>query len=667
VNAMAAKPTLDPVTFEVLKNSFITSVDQMAEQILRTCYSFVIYNRDFSSALHDANGNSAAQGNQDIAVHVGTLHFTCKDVMRAFEGDMHPGDVYAINDPYAGGTHFPDVRLIRPIFADGEIIAFSQSNGHWSDVGGSVPGSFDVTARDMFREGLRITPVRLFDKGRFCRDVAHLIAANTRDPASIIGDIHAQAQATQVCEREILRLVGKYGRETVETGLSEVQDYVERAMRQRLAALPDGVWETQDFIDRDPAGSEGLIPIKVKLTIKGEKAIYDFTGSHPTIGSIYNSAFGTTFSAVAAGMKTFFPDLPLNSGFYRVLEIIAPEGSIVDARWPVGVTGFLMPFEKIMNAIYEIWSKIMPQRALACAFNLEYLLTGGLDARRPEKPIFMFYDWLPGGWGGRNGKDGCNVTTACFGTGLMSQPVEGQERANPILTTEFEILTDSAGPGKWRGGVGVRKTSIMLEAEKTVISYICDRERAIVWGIEGGLPSMPHGLSIKRAGAEEEDWLGSVFSDVPIGSGDVFSRPTAGGGGFGDPLERDPALVLEDVADDYVSIERAAKDYGIVLTVVDAEICAYAVDEAATKATREAIRRQRSRWLATDPEEVAAGYRAGEIDQLDVVRRYAVVLDWDTGALLPVSTGQFREMFHKRTAATWARSGSAETPASSDV
>jgi len=664
VNAMAAKPTLDPVTFEVLKNSFITSVDQMAEQILRTCYSFVIYNRDFSSALHDANGNSAAQGNQDIAVHVGTLHFTCKDVIRAFEGDMHPGDVYAINDPYAGGTHFPDVRLIRPIFSDGKIIAFSQSNGHWSDVGGSVPGSFDVTARDMFREGLRITPVRLFDQGRFCKDVAHLIAANTRDPASIIGDIHAQAQATQVCEREILRLVGKYGRETVETGFSEVQDYVERAMRQRLAALPDGVWETQDFIDRDPAGSEGLIPIKVKLTIKGEKAIYDFTGSHPTISSIYNSAFGTTFSAVAAGMKTFFPDLPLNSGFYRVLEIIAPEGSIVDARWPVGVTGFLMPFEKIMNAIYEIWSKIMPQRALACAFNLEYLLTGGLDARRPEKPIFMFYDWLPGGWGGRNGKDGCNVTTACFGTGLMSQPVEGQERANPILTTEFEIITDSAGPGKWRGGVGVRKTSMILEAEKTVISYICDRERAIVWGIEGGLPSMPHGLSITRAGAEREDWLGSVFSDVPIGSGDVFSRPTAGGGGFGDPLERDPALVLEDVADDYVSIERAAKDYGVVITVVDAEICAYAVDQAATEAMREAIRRQRIDWLATDPEEVAAGYRAGKIDRLDVVRRYAVVLDWDTGGLLPVSTGQFREMFHKRTAATWARGGAAEMSSS---
>jgi N-methylhydantoinase B len=657
---MILKPTLDPVTFEVLKNSFITSVDQMGEQILRTCYSFVIYNRDFSNALHDADGNSAAQGNQDIAVHVGTLHFTCKDVMRAFEGDMHPGDVYAINDPYAGGTHFSDVRLIRPIFSDGKIIAFSQSNGHWSDVGGSVPGSFDVSARDMFREGLRITPVRLFDKGRFCGDVAHLIASNTRDPVSIIGDIHAQAQATLVCEREILRLVDKYGQHTVTTGLSEVQDYVERAMRQRIAALPDGEWETQDFIDRDPTGEEGLIPIKVKVTIKGDKVIYDFTGSHPTIGSIYNSAFGATFSAVAAGMKTFFPDLPLNSGFYRVFEIIAPEGSIVDAKWPVAVTGFLMPFEKIMNAIYEIWSKILPHRALACAFNLEYLLTGGLDARRAEKPIFMFYDWLPGGWGGRNGKDGSNVTTACFGTGLMAQPVEGQERANPILTTEFEILTDSAGPGKWRGGVGVRKTSLMLKAEKTVISYICDRERAVVWGIEGGLPSIPHGLTLHRAGSDKEEWLGATFSDVPIGEGDVFSRPTAGGGGFGDPLERDPALVLQDVIDDYVSIQRAAMDYGVVIMAIDPEICEYEIDEAATKAARETIARLRKGWLATPAEEVAAAYRAGTIDRLDVVRRYAMVLDWKDGTLLPTSTEQFREMFRKRSADKWKERGDAD-------
>jgi len=644
---------LDPVTFEVLKNSFITAVDQMAEQILRTCYSFVIFNRDFSNALHDANGDSIAQGNQDIAVHVGTLHWTCKDVIRAFKGDMREGDVYAINDPYAGGTHFPDVRLIRPVFVDGEPIAYMQSNGHWSDVGGSVPGSFDVMAKEMFREGIRITPVRLWDGGRFCRDVATLIAANTRDPASIIGDMQAQAEATRVAEHEIIRLVGKYGKDTVVTGFGDVQNYVERAMRQRLAALPDGEWETQDFIDRDPSQGEGMIPIRVKLTKRGDRAIYDFTGSHPCIGSLYNSAFGATFSAVAAGMKTFFPDLPLNSGFYRCFEVIAPEDTVVSARWPVAVTGFLMPFEKIMNSIFEIWSQIMPERAIACAFNLEYLLTGGRDLRSPAKPIFMFYDWLPGGWGGRNGRDGCNVTTACFGTGLQSQPVEGQERGCPILTNEYQILTDSAGPGQWRGGVGVRKTSTLRQAEQTVISYICDRERAIVWGINGGLPSMPHGLTLKRAETGREEWLGAVFSDVALRSGDVFSRPTAGGGGYGDPLLRDPARVRDDVADEYVSVERALLDYGVVLHVVNADLAEYEVNAAATEREREHIRRHRRAWIAEDPEHVAERFRKGEIGVLDVVRRHAVLLDWETGAVLDRSTSQFREMFKRRAADHW--------------
>ncbi|MEO0679901.1 MAG: hydantoinase B/oxoprolinase family protein [Pseudomonadota bacterium] len=646
--------TLDPVTFEVLKNAFISSVDQMGEQVLRTCYSFVMYNRDFSNALHDAEGNCIAQGNFDIAVHVGTLHYTCKAVIEKFKGQMKEGDVYAINCPYLGGTHFSDVRLIRPIFHDGRVIAFSQANGHWSDVGGSVPGSFDVMAREMFKEGLRITPIRLFENGKLLRDVAEMIASNCRDPISIIGDMESQAEATMVCRREILRLVDKYGVETVEAGFAEVQDYVERSVRRRLAALPDGEWQTQDFVDRDPAGEEGLIPIKVKLTIKGDKAYYDFEGSHPTIASIYNSAEGGTFSAVAAGMKTFFPDLPLNSGFYRAFEFKAPEGSIVDAKWPVAVTGFLMPFEKIMNSIFEMWSDIMPERAIACAFNLEYLLAGGMDARGDDPSIFMFYDWLPGGWGGRNGKDGSNTTTACFGTGLQTQPVEGQERGNPIRTTEFQIQRDSAGPGKFRGGCGVRKTSILLKADKAVLSYICDRERAVVWGIKGGLPSMPHGLHMVRAGQNSEEWLGSVFSDMPMAEGDVFSRPTAGGGGYGDPLERDPAMVLEDVIDDYVSVERAEKDYGVVIKPVDPEVFEYEIDLEATEVARAAIRAERKGWAEADPEEVAARYRAGEIDRMDAVRRYAVILDWHSGDLLPKSTAQHREMFQTRTVAEWA-------------
>lgn len=645
---------LDPVTFEVLKNSFITSVDQMAEQMLRTCYSFVIYNRDFSNGLHDAEGNCVAQGNSDIAVHVGTLHYTCKDVIRVFEGDMYPGDVYAINDPYAGGTHFSDVRLIRPIFDEEQLIGFSQSNGHWSDLGGSVPGSFNVAAHEMFGEAVRITPVRLFHKGRFCSDVANMIAANTRDPASIIGDIHSQAQATQVAERELQRLVAKYGRDQVTQGMGAVQDYVERAVRQRISDLPDGTWEAVDYIDRDPGAGEGMIPIHIKMTIKGDRIVYDFEGSHPTISSIYNSAHGATFSAVVAGMKTFFPDLPLNSGFYRMVEVKAPKNSVVSAEWPVAVTGFLMPFEKIMNAIFEMWSQIMPERAIACAFNLEYLLAGGNDLRKPDKPIYMFYEWLPGGWGGRNGKDGSDVTTACFGTGLMSQPSEGNERVNPTRADEFQIKQDSPGPGKWRGGAGVIKASTLLEAENTVISYICDRERAVVWGVEGGLPSMPHGLMIEHADTGEEKWLGSVFSNYKIKSGDRFTRPTAGGGGYGDPLERDPERVRQDVIDEYVSVKRAELDYGVVIKVIDADMLDYEIDEAATEKARAHIRQNRVGWARMDPKIVSRMYQNGEIDELDAVRRYAVILDWGTGEIMENSTRQFRESFEKRSVACWS-------------
>lgn len=235
-----SRRTLDPVTFEVLKNAFATSVNLMSEQILRTCYSFVIYSRDFSSALCDAEGNTVMQGSQDIAVHVGTLHFQCKAVLEEFGDDIHEGDVFAVNDPYMGGTHMNDVSFIRPIFAEGELIAFAQNKGHWADAGGSVPGSFDVSAKTFYSEGIRITPVRIWSQGHYLKDVAKMIASNTRDPEIVIGDLEAQAEATAVCEREVLRLVDKYGVDTIRTALREVQDYVEDIVRARAKELPDG-------------------------------------------------------------------------------------------------------------------------------------------------------------------------------------------------------------------------------------------------------------------------------------------------------------------------------------------------------------------------------------------------------------------------------------------
>jgi N-methylhydantoinase B len=391
--------------------------------------------------------------------------------------------------------------------------------------------------------------VRLWDRGRYLGDVARLILANGRAPADTEGDLHAQAEATRVCEREILRLVEKYSRETIVQAFEEVQDYVERLTRARIAELPDGVWETEDHIDFDPAREEGLVPVKVRLEIDGDGLRYDLSGSHPAVGTFLNAGFGAAISGVMAGTKTFFPEIPLNSGFYRAVQVeLGPEGSVVNAPWPVAVTGFCSgPYEKIMNAIFELWSQVMPERAMACSFNLEYLLVGGRDARTADRPYFMWYDWMVGGWGARNGRDGSNCTAPVFGVGLAVQPLEGQERLSPVVTTGHEIVTDSGGPGRFRGGCGVRKGGRLTAASGTVMSYCCDRARSITWGIDGGLPSLPHGVWL-NPGGEGERFLGAVFSNVDVGEGDVFERPSAGGGGLGDPLERDPEAVCEDVA-----------------------------------------------------------------------------------------------------------------------
>ena len=644
---------LDPVTFEVLKNAFSNLVDQMSEQILRTCYSFVIYCRDFSAALCDSNGDTIMQGSQDIAVHVGTMHLTAKAIIDTFGDDIHEEDVFIFNDPYVGGTHFCDVRVVRPVFFEGEIVAITQTNGHWADVGGTVPGSFDISAKEHYGEGTRITPIRIWDRGRYLADVADCLVSNMRGSDDRLGDLRAQAEATRVGEREFLRLIEKYGKETVLQAAQECQDYVERITRSRVAELPDGSWETVDFIDQDPDVSEGLIPIKVKMTIEGDQISYDLEGSHHYVGCFLNSAFPATLSALVAGTKAFFPDIPLNAGFFKAFDVKMPEDSVVNAPWPVAVTGFCSGvYEKAQAAVIELWSNMMPERALGCVFNLEYLLIGGWDRRPGFDTFFMWYDWMAGGHGGRYTKDGCNGTAPVFGLGLSIQPCEGQERLTPVLTSEHSILTDSAGPGKFRGGCGLSKGGTVMECERPVMSYCCDRARSIAFGIWGGLPSIPQGLW-KNRGKNDEEFLGAIFSGVPVEPGDTFIRPSSGGGGLGDPLERDMEMVLEDIIDGYVSVERAKKDYGVVINVVDEEMLEYEIDRQATEKERLFIREKRVEWMREDPQKVQSKLLAGEIDDIDVVRQYGVIMDWGTKEVLPKTTQQFREMLEKRTIAYW--------------
>ncbi|KAB7708266.1 hydantoinase B/oxoprolinase family protein [Bacillus aerolatus] len=644
---------LDPVTFEVLKNAFINLADQMSDQLLRTCYSFTIYNRDFSSALCDAEGNTVVQGTQDIAVHVGTLHFTAKAVIEDFKDDIHPGDVFLINDPYQGGTHFNDVRVIRPVFYENKLIAFMQVNGHWPDVGGASPGSFDVTAKEHYGEGIRIPPLRLWNKGKYLKDVANMLVSNMRVPEERLGDFRAQVESTKAAEIRLIGLVGKYGLDTVLAAFEEVQNYVERMAKSKISNLPNGTWETVDYIDMDPEQEERLIPIKIKMTIQGDKIHYDLSGSHPYIGCFLNSGFGSSFAALVGGTKAFFPDIPLNSGFYRVLETELPEGSVVNAPHPIAVTGFCSgSYEKIMNAVFELWSNLMPERAIACSFNMEYFLVGGWDKRKGYNNYFMWYDWMAGGHGGRNGRDGSNAISSIFGVGMTIQPCEGQERLTPVVTTKHEIITDSGGPGEYRGGCGVEKGGTLTNVGDSLMSYCSDRSRSITWGIFGGLPSYPHGAWI-NPGKDDEQFLGTVFSNLKVKEGDSFIRPSAGGGGLGDPLKRSSQLVLEDVMDDYVSIERAKKDYGVVIIEIDAEKDEYEIDYNETELTRAYIRQNRKKWLKEDMKIVYEKYQKGDIDKLDLIRQYGVIIDFSTGKLLETSTQQFREMLQERAASYW--------------
>lgn len=648
---------LDPVTFEILRNSFANAVELMAQQFRLTCHSFVIYYKDFSCSLADAGGNTIVQGDDDIAVHIGTHHLVCKEVLASFDGDVHPGDVFITNDPYSGGTHFNDVRVLRPIFADDELIAWAMANGHWSDVGGSVPGSFDVMAREHFGEGLRITPVKIFDRGEFRRDIGRFIVGNTRVPEDNLSDLLAQVEATRVCEREIQRLVGRYGTQDVVAAFQRTIDNVSTLVRNRIASLPNGEWTAIDYLDGDPQQPEGLIPISVTMRIEDDRLSFDLSNSAPEVSTFMNSTFGATLSGVLAGIKHFLPDIPVNAGFIDAVNVeLGKTGSVVNATWPTAVSGFVSgTFEKIINAIFELWSHIQPERAMACSFNLEYLLVGGRDMREESRPVFMWYDWMVGGWGARQGADGATAASPLFGAGFAAQPIEGQERLNPVVTTHYRIVTDSGGPGKYRGGCGVSKAVRLADSEATVMSYCCDRARSIPWGIRGGLGSTPQGLWL-NPDTPEQEYLGATFSNVSLLSGDVFSRPSAGGGGLGDPLDRSPELVLEDVRDGYVSRERAASDYGVVIDATANNPQDWFIQDSPTGELREHIRGNRMALLEEDAEVIARRFRSGEINDLDCIRQYGVILNWGTGELLPRTTQQTRQWMRERALGWWRSS-----------
>ncbi len=584
---MGGEGDLDRITMEVLRNSFSSLVDEMGLTLSRSALSLVItFGKDFSGAVLTRDGDLVKQGIEDgLPAHVGTIPFTTRLVLDSFKGEIKDGDIYMTNDPYVG-THLPDIRMIKPIFWEGEHVANLCLCCHWTDVGGSVPGSFVCDARDSMTEGFTITPMRIVEHDRIKEDVQRLILRNVRLPDITRGDIRATVESLRTGERRFHSILRKYGSATILKMFRAHIDETERNFRSLIKTLPAGEYHWVDYIDKDPGikGPSEPIKVELKLTIRGDgSVVYDFSGSDDQGKGAVNGGYASTVSGVIVATKSLFPEVDMCQGINNAIEVIARPGSVVNALWPAAVCGVgSCSFQKVYDCVQGAFSKATPGRVMSCGANeTNFILAGSKGKRQGD---FIMYCWTEGGYGAREASD--NYTfISMYASGSKNQCVEAFEQEYPILWERFELVPDSGGAGKTRGGLGTIRR-IRFSGDEASLSSIGDRERFPAWGLYGGLSALNQGLIINPGSANEKD-IGVYVSGFDVRNGDRWDFWSGGGGGFGEPTLRPPESVLQDLIDGYITLEGARRDYGVVATVLDETLLKYEVDIPATTKLRE--------------------------------------------------------------------------------
>jgi N-methylhydantoinase B len=577
----------DPIEFELFKNALFSIADEMALTIFRTTYSGVLKdNMDYSTAIFDGSGQLAAQG-LTLPGHLGSMPTAMAAIREAFAGKIEPGDVFILNDPFEGGMHLPDIFVLQPVFSEGELLAWAGTVCHHTDVGGRVPGSNASDSTEIYQEGLRIPPLKLFDRGARNDTLWALIERNVRVPVKVFGDLRAQLAACHIAERSLLELARHYGFDRVEQYLTELIDYAERMTRAAIGELPDGVWSFLDHIDDDGIDVGKPIPLRVRITKAGDRMSVDWTGSSPQVKGAINNTLSFTKSASYCAIRSILPpNIPNNEGVFRAIEVTAPPGTIANAVLPAacaarGLTGFRM-----VDCMFGALAQMLPDRVFAASDGGNTGISiGGWDAeRRP----FIYVDFTCCAWGGRPYADGLDGNSNIYAN-MASQSVEVTETEQPIAITAYEFIADAMGPGKYRGGAPFRRDYRFL-AEEGILQVRSDRRDFRPYGLYGGGPGKP---SMNYLNPEGENRPLPSKLTMTIRRGDVFRHEVAGAGGWGDPLERDPAMVLRDVRNELVSPASARADYGVVVTSEP-----LALDEAATRALRDRLRRTRD-WRQT--------------------------------------------------------------------
>jgi N-methylhydantoinase B len=584
------RPAVDPITLAVVWGGLQSIAVEVGTTVHKTAYSEQAREgQDFSVAVFDPQGRMVAQGPYSPG-HMGAMSFAVKNALASHPAEtLRPGDAILLNDPLLGSGHLPDFFITQPAFWRGRLVGFVVNILHHTDVGGQRPGSQGVVGIfDYFQEGIRIPPTKVWKEYQEDPGLMGIIAANTRTPEKVLGDLRAQRSALRVGELRLVELVERYGAETLLAAMDLILDRTEETMRAAIREIPDGDYAFEDFLDDYGPGTPPL-RVAVRVGVKGDAIEIDYAGSSPQTPSGLNSYINYTRSYSYAAVKCLTdPFGPMNEGALRPITVTAPDGSFLNPRPPAGGGPRAIICYRVFEAVIGALAPALPARAVAASSHFANPTFGGFDPRRNRR--FVAYELVLSGTGARAGKDGAEALASAFNASNI--PVEAQEANHPIIVERFEFIQDSSGAGRFRGGSGVRRDMKFL-AREGKLTNLAERQRFAPYGLFGGRPGA-RGRTVINPGPGERPVHGKASCEFEYG--DVISFQQPGAGGYGDPATRDPRRVLEDVLDGFISLETARQAYGVV---IDRE--RLTLDEAATAALREKTR------IAGDPPVVTRG------------------------------------------------------------
>jgi len=567
--------TIDPVTFAVIKNGLDAIVDEMAYDVIRTARSEIVKDvMDYSAAICNASGNMIAQA-KTVALHLGAVPEAMGVVLENYGNDLAPGDAVVLNDPYQGGMHLPDIFMFMPIFQGDDLQGFTVVICHHTDVGGRVPGSNASDSTEIFQEGIRIPALKLFEKGEQNETLIKLISQNVRLPDRVIGDLKAQFAACRTGAREMGKLFDRYGAETAQDYFTELLDYAERMTREEIRKWPDGAYRFTDYVDDDGFTDEPL-PISVAITVHGDCVTVDYEGSASQVPAALNSTKSYTNSCTYLSVRCVLKgDIPNNAGVFRAIDVKAPEASLVNPKLPAAVAARALTGYRIVDAMFGALAKIVPDRVPAAGEGGNTVVC--LGGYRDDGAPFIIVDMICGAWGGRPDKDGIEAITNPS-QNLSNTPVETMESQHPVRVEEYALVPDSCGAGEYRGGLGIAR-SYRLLAKEAGLQLRADRMKIKPYGLAGGEPADAAVNEIFLHSGGKVDLPSKINRRVE--RDDLVRHVQPGGGGFGDPVQRNPERVAYDVWNTKITAEYARAYHKVV---VDPETGA--LDAKATAALR---------------------------------------------------------------------------------